>query len=179
MILRPPKSTLFPYTTLFRSAGLNCTINVTFTPIATGTRTGAITITDDASDSPQTVSLTGTGAAAGGALSFVKAAADRKSVVQGKSGDLGGRRIIKKKSNASLSITSIVASGDYSESNGSAASLAAGLNCTINVTFTPIATGTRTGAITITDDASDSPQTVSLTGAGAAAGGALSFVKAA
>src|SRR2546426_1040597 len=65
MILRPPKSTLFPYTTLFRSAGLNCTINVTFTPIATGTRTGAITITDDASDSPQTVSLTGTGATSG------------------------------------------------------------------------------------------------------------------
>jgi hypothetical protein len=34
---------------------------VTFTPTATGTRTGAITITDNTSGSPHIVSLTGTG----------------------------------------------------------------------------------------------------------------------
>src|SRR5207245_1628651 len=80
---------------------------------------------------------------------------------------------------ASLNITSIVPSGDYSQSNTCGSAVAAGANCSISVTFTPTATGTRTGTITITDSASDSPQTVSLTGTGATAGGSLSVVKAA
>src|SRR5437899_443964 len=67
---------------------------------------------------------------------------------------------------ALLNITSIAASGDYAQSNTCGATLAAGANCTINVTFTPTTTGTRTGTITIADDASNSPQTVNLTGNG-------------
>src|SRR2546427_11929916 len=63
MIRRPPRSTLFPYTTLFRSlaAGANCVLNLTFTPTAASARTATLTITDDAAGSPQSVSLTGTG----------------------------------------------------------------------------------------------------------------------
>ena len=38
--------------------------------------------------------------------------------------------------------------------------------CSINVTFTPTATGTQSGTITITDNASGSPQVISLTGSG-------------
>jgi hypothetical protein len=38
--------------------------------------------------------------------------------------------------------------------------------CSINVTFTPDATGNRTATITIHDNASDSPQVVSLEGRG-------------
>jgi hypothetical protein len=34
---------------------------VTFTPKATGTRTGQLSVSDSASNSPQTASLTGTG----------------------------------------------------------------------------------------------------------------------
>jgi hypothetical protein len=43
------------------AAGASCTISVTFTPTATGSRTGTLTVTDSGSNSPQTVSLTGTG----------------------------------------------------------------------------------------------------------------------
>ena len=68
--------------------------------------------------------------------------------------------------NAALSVTSIVAGGDYAQTNTSGTSIAAGANCTISVTFTPTATGTRTGAITITDNAAGSPHIVSLTGTG-------------
>jgi len=68
--------------------------------------------------------------------------------------------------NAALSVTSIVASGDYAQTNTCGTSVAAGANCTISVTFTPTATGTRTGAITITDNTSGSPHIVSLTGTG-------------
>src|SRR5258708_16556784 len=45
-------------------------------------------------------------------------------------------------------------------------SVAAGASCTISVKFTPTAAGTRTGTLTLTDNASNSPQTISLTGIG-------------
>ena len=45
------------------AAGANCAISVTFTPTAAGTRTGTLTITSNASGSPHTVSLSGTGVA--------------------------------------------------------------------------------------------------------------------
>ncbi|MFB3923482.1 MAG: choice-of-anchor D domain-containing protein [Terriglobia bacterium] len=67
---------------------------------------------------------------------------------------------------AALSITSIAASGDFAQSNNCNASLAARSSCTINVTFTPTAAGSRTGAVAITDNASNSPQSITLTGAG-------------
>ncbi len=43
------------------AAGAACTVGVTFTPTASGTRTGSVTITGNASNSPSTVSLSGTG----------------------------------------------------------------------------------------------------------------------
>jgi hypothetical protein len=45
-------------------------------------------------------------------------------------------------------------------------SVAPGASCTISVKFTPTAAGTRTGTLTLTDNASNSPQTISLTGIG-------------
>jgi hypothetical protein len=68
--------------------------------------------------------------------------------------------------NALLSITSIVASGDYRQTNTCGSFVAAGGNCTISVTFTPTAAGTRNGAIAVTDNAVGSPQTVFLLGTG-------------
>jgi hypothetical protein len=68
-------------------------------------------------------------------------------------------------------ITSIVASGDFSQSNSCGSSLAAGASCTVSVTFNPTASGSRTGTLTITDNASGSTQTVNLDGA--ATGGAV------
>src|SRR5207249_3349017 len=72
---------------------------------------------------------------------------------------------------AALSITSIAItgtnSGDFRQTNNCGSSLAAGSSCAINVTFTPAATGTRSATLTVTDNASNSPQTVSLTETGA------------
>ena len=68
--------------------------------------------------------------------------------------------------------------GLQQEQRGSA--VAAGANCSISVTFIPTATGTRTGAITISDNASDSLQMVNLTGTGTSGGvpGTIGFVQA-
>jgi hypothetical protein len=59
--------------------------------------------------------------------------------------------------------------GDFSQTNNcptSPSTLAAGANCTISVTFTPTTTGPRNATLTITDNASDSPQNVSVSGTG-------------
>jgi Abnormal spindle-like microcephaly-assoc'd, ASPM-SPD-2-Hydin/Putative Ig domain len=42
-------------------AGTSCDMSITFNPSATGTRTAALTVTDNAPGSPQTAPLTGTG----------------------------------------------------------------------------------------------------------------------
>jgi hypothetical protein len=67
---------------------------------------------------------------------------------------------------AALAITTIAASGDFAETNDCGASLPAGANCTISVTFKPTTGGARSGTLTITDNASGGPQTVTLSGTG-------------
>jgi hypothetical protein len=67
---------------------------------------------------------------------------------------------------ATLTISSITASGDFSASDTCGTSLVAGSNCPISVTFHPTAGGSRTGTLTITDNAFDSPQHVALSGTG-------------
>jgi hypothetical protein len=48
------------------AAGTSCTISVVFNPTATGTRTATISVLDNASTSPQAITLTGTGTSANG-----------------------------------------------------------------------------------------------------------------
>jgi outer membrane protein assembly factor BamB len=69
--------------------------------------------------------------------------------------------------NAPLTISNIAASGDFAQTNTCGtlpATLAVGASCTLNVTFTPTGTGTRTGAVAITDNATGSPHSLGLTG---------------
>jgi N,N-dimethylformamidase beta subunit-like, C-terminal/PKD domain/HYDIN/CFA65/VesB-like, Ig-like domain/Cep192 domain 4/Abnormal spindle-like microcephaly-assoc'd, ASPM-SPD-2-Hydin len=72
---------------------------------------------------------------------------------------------------AALTITSIVPTGDTSETNNCPGSLGAGNTCTLNIKFAPTATGARSGTITITDNnlsIGGSTQTVTLSGTGTA-----------
>jgi hypothetical protein len=72
--------------------------------------------------------------------------------------------------NAALSITGISVGGsnpgDFSQSNNCGSRLVAGGNCSIGVTFAPTATGSRSGTLSIADNASGSPQLVNLAGTG-------------
>jgi hypothetical protein len=147
-------------------AGKTCTISVTFTPAATGTRSASLQLTDNAPDSPETLAVSGVGVSAGSpavslnptsltfALQLVGSTSPSQAITLTNTGS------------ATLSVTSIVASGDFAQTNNCGTSVNAGASCTITVTFTPTAAFTRTGAITFTDNAPDSPQTASLTGTG-------------
>ncbi len=145
------------------AAGASCTVGITFSPIATGATTGTLTFSDDALNSPQIVTLTGTGSTpvtlSTGTLNLgtvtVGSTSAAKSVT------------LTNHENVPLNFSSIVASTDFSVAgNTCGASIAAGAHCTVGVKFSPTASGVATGALTFTDDAANSPQTVNLTGTG-------------
>lgn len=146
------------------NAGKSCSITVTFSPDSLGTIVGAVTITDTAPDSPEAVTLTGTGATPPAAslsptsLSFGSQTVGTTSLPQVVTlTNTGG---------APMTINAIKASDSFGESNNCGSSLAPKANCAINVTFKPMQTGTQTGTLSISDDAAGSPQTVSLSGTG-------------
>ena len=149
------------------AAGANCTISVTFKPAATGTRTATVTVTDGAAGSPQSVSLTGTGTAAAASLSPTSLTFGNEPVDMISSSQVV---TLNNTGSAALSITSIAFTGadatDFTQVDACGASVAAGGNCTIAILFTPAAIGTRVASLGITDNASGSPQTVPLSGAG-------------
>jgi hypothetical protein len=144
--------------------GGNCTISVTFTPTATGSRTGAITFIDNAAGSPQTVSLLGTGnptaTLSPSNLSFSSQPAGTMSTAQ--------IMTLTNSFSTTLAITSIAAAGDFAETNTCGTSVPAGSTCNISVAFKPSAFGSRMGTLTVTDSASNSPQVASLSGTGSA-----------
>ncbi len=69
-----------------------------------------------------------------------------------------------------LTIFSITTSGDFAQTSNCGSALATGQTCTVKVTFTPTAVGTRTGQLIVTDDAATSPQVTSLSGTGSVSG---------
>lgn len=157
--------------------GAACTITIVFTPTATGTRTGSFVLSDNAVGSPQTVTLLGIGSAnaprvSPPSLTFTSASVGQSSVAQVVS--------LTNNGSAPLAIYSIQATGDFSQTNSCASTLAAATSCTMNVVFTPTATGTRNGLLTISDNGQGGPQMVMLSGFGTigdlvVAPGSLSF----
>lgn len=144
-------------------AGVNCSVSVVFIPAATGNRTGALSITDDASGSPQNVALSGTGL--GAAVVLTPANLTFPSTQIGTSSQAQIVALLNQ-GNASLNISGIQTTGDYRQTNTCASSLAAGASCSVSVTFAPTVSGTRSGALTISDNAPGSPQVIQLSGAG-------------
>ena len=149
------------------AAGANCTISVTFTAAASGSRTAAVSITDNASGSPQTVSLSGTGTAALVSLSATSLAFGNQPIDVSSTAQTV---TLSNTGNAALSITSLALAGtnasDFAQSSTCGSSLAAGANCTIVVWFTPSVAGPEAASLSIADNASGSSQTVPLSGAG-------------
>jgi hypothetical protein len=147
--------------------GGSCTSSVVFKPTSLETRQADLVVNDNASGSPQMMNLEGVGVAAQAvpaptSLNFSAQSVGVTSAPQTVS--------LSNPGNTALNISQVSASGDFSQTNDCGASLAGHLTCTITVTFTPTALGQRSGSVAITDSASNSPQTVPLTGTGEAQG---------
>lgn len=153
----------------------SCSIVVSFTPSAINTRSAAVTMSDNAAGSPQTVSLSGAGTAAIAALSATSLSFGNQAVGTTSAGQ---SVTLTNNGNIALTISSIAVTGtnagDFSQSNNCGASLAPAATCNVTVSFTPSTINTRSAAVAISDNAAGSPQTVSLKGTGTAAIASLS-----
>jgi hypothetical protein len=148
------------------AAGGSCTIDVYFTPTSTGTQTGTLTITDNAASSPQTAALTGTGVST--SLSATPAAIAYGNQVVGTTSS-GTKVTVTNNGFGNVTINSVAASGGFGETdNCSGATLTQGQTCTVTVTFSPGATGSYTGVVSINSTAANAPQIVTMTGSGIA-----------
>jgi len=149
------------------AAKATCSIAVTFTPSTVGSESATLTIVDNASGSPHTAGLSGTGAADAPAVTLKPTSLSFSSQTNWTTSSAQTITLTNSGS-AALSVSSITASGDFAETNNCTSSIAAGANCTISVTFTPTAAGTRSGTLTIADNAAGTPHTATLSGTGAA-----------
>jgi hypothetical protein len=146
------------------AVGTNCTINVKFAPSVGGTRTGTLTV--NLSTGTLTVSLTGTGSSG----SQTPALTLSPSTITFNNGYTIGDNptqtiTVTNNSGAPVGIASIGITGDpsFTERTTCGTSLAVGGACSIRVTFQPVAYGTFTGTVTLTES-SGALDTVSVTG---------------
>ncbi|MBA3913147.1 MAG: VCBS repeat-containing protein, partial [Acidobacteriales bacterium] len=144
--------------------GASCTSQVTFTATQSGLRTGSLSFTDNAPSSPQNVALQGTGGGPGATLSQTQLTFPNTLI-----GMTSVKQVVNLTNTGSsnLTITSIASnSSQFSQTNTCPTTLLVNATCTITVTFKPTQTGQLTGAIVVTDNAFNSPQSVNLTGVG-------------
>jgi len=144
---------------------LTCIVQIRFLPTATGTRTGILTVYGNVSGGQATATLTGTGSAAAAivlnpiTLTFPSTNVNATSTAQ--------NITISNTGGTTATLQTPSATGNFHiAANTCGPTLNANTGCTVSLTFTPTASGTRTGTFTLTDDAGT--QTASLTGIGTA-----------
>ena len=123
------------------------TVDVTFLPATTGAKSAALTITDNATGSPQTVALTGTGVAP--AISLTPSSVTFADQLQGTT-SASKTVTVQNTGTSDLVISSIVLGGSNSADYAMTApatplTIAPNASSTITLTFTPSATGSRSG----------------------------------
>lgn len=167
---------------ILAAGGGSCILDVAFTPQSTGSVSTPITITDNNGGAPgsqQTITLTGSGVAAATSVTVQPTALSFASTPVGTTSAPQTVTVTNTGSNGStepLNITKISTgtTNDFTETDTCLTAPNFGMlqvnqSCTISVFFQPTASGTRSASLTISDNATGSPQSVSLTGIGAAA----------
>jgi hypothetical protein len=147
------------------AAAKSCNIDVQFAPTTIGSRSGTLTITDTAASSPQTVALSGSGVVN---LTLSPTSLNFGNV---QVGNLSSPQTVTLTNSSSLAIpiNNISLTGDFvPRTNSCGSSVPAAASCALSISFQPTLSGSRTGALTFSDTATNSPQTASLSGAGVA-----------
>ena len=149
-------------------AGTTCTVIVSFTPTASGARSGSLSIAHSNTLTPVAIALSGTasGAAAAPVAGITPASLALASTPIG-STSAAQSVTVSNSGNAALSISAITpSSAEFIVAGGTCSaggSVAAGTSCTVSMAFRPAgAAGARTGSLSIGHNATGSPGTVSL-----------------
>ncbi|MGH9351473.1 MAG: beta strand repeat-containing protein [Terriglobia bacterium] len=137
---------------------------VAFSPVTAAAATGGISIVSDASSSPVTIPLSGTGATMQVALS--PSSLNFGSVTVGASSAQGV--ILSNAGTAPVTVSQATVTGAGFSLSGLPLplSLAAGQSVTLQVNFTPTTAGNAAGSISIVSSAANSPTVLPLAGAG-------------
>ncbi len=145
--------------------GGTCTMQVSFLPIATGTRTSVLTVYANIPGGQTTVALTGSATTAAAiVLNPVSATfattnvGSTSPVVNVTISNTGGLPV----SLQSIALTGSQATDFKTTANTCGSSLPSQTGCTVSLVFQPTTPGTRTATLTVTGDAGI--QTTSLTG---------------
>lgn len=127
------------------AAGASCTASLTFKPTATGTRSGTLSFVDNANNSPQKVSMVGTGAS--GALVSISLTPTSGSVPLGNT-----QQFTATGTYSDHSTQNVTATSNWSSTLPTVATVSAGLVNTLSQGTTTIAarSGTITGNASLT-----------------------------
>jgi hypothetical protein len=141
-----------------------CTLNMVFIPSAAGARSGTLTISSSAANSPLTLSLSGTGLKAAPILGLATSPLAFGNQLLGTASNTNSV-VLTNSGTGPLTVTAVSATGDFSETTN-CSSIAIGAQCSVAVGFTPTQTGARSGQLSITDNVGGSPQLIALSGTG-------------
>ncbi len=160
------------------AAGASCAITVSFSGTGVGSYVAALQVADNAPSTPQAVALSGTVTAASVPAATLTPASLTYSATTG-TASAAQMATLTNTGNAPLAIAGISLTGAnsaaFTSTNTCGGTLAAGASCTISVTFAPASTGTDTATLSVSDNASGSPQTSSLAGVATAPPAASDF----
>ena len=169
-------------TTSIGAAQLNAsgvaTLTTTTLPVGTDSITASFvgTANDAASNSTPAVTVT-VNAATGPGVTLAPSNLSFGSTVVGTPAAAAQSVTLTNNGTSPLTISAITATGDFALDPSTTCStsnqVAAGGSCTVAVSFVPTAAGTRTGTVTISDNASGGTQVIALTGAATAVAAAI------
>ena len=156
------------------AANGSCTVSVKFTPTATGSRTGTLTV--NAGGVTNSVSLSGTGTSSGGSATLAASPTSLSFGNQAVGSTSAAQTVtVTNTGGAAASVSSVSATGPFASTNTCGASIAAGASCTVSVTFTPTAAGAASGNVTVSSNATNPTLTVALSGTGTSSGGSTNL----
>jgi hypothetical protein len=145
------------------SSNQSVTFTVTFAPTGAGSANGTVSIVSNASNSPLSIALSGTGTAPG-QLAVSPATLSFGNVVVGSSSSLNGTL---NATGAAVTISSDSIPNEFTLSGISLpVTVAAGSSASFTVTFTPKSSGAASGSLSFTSNATNSPAVQSLSGSG-------------
>jgi phospholipase C len=147
------------------AAGAACTIDVSFTPTASGARTGTLTVNDSAPTSPQVVNLNGIGSSVKLSAWYPGLYFATRAVNSSTTQTLTYTNV----GTSAINITGVQTVGDYSQTNNCVTTVIPGASCTFTVTYSPTYTGLTFGNLAIMDTDVASPHMTHLGGTGEAA----------
>ena len=147
--------------------GGSCTIQVTFTPQATGPVSGQLIVYANIYGGQLSVDLSGTGAPAG--IVTLTPASVPFGLVQVNTTSSSLQVTVTNAKSTAIPVSSVVVTSPFALVSNSCgtASIAANTSCAVQVAFAPTQTSAASGLLTFTDAAGI--QSVTLTGTGAAA----------